>query len=255
MTMTSMGIVAFCVATLAIVGCPEVPATTEPLGGSETGADDPSDGTSGVGDGDGDGDGDGGNYGVTEFGDSTDTNDTCGDFAVQIDEECDDWNLAFETCKSLGFAGGELGCHDDCTFDTSGCFAVGCGNGIIEDPELCDGTPYPCWLLGYAGGTEPDGMASCGNDCLPDESTCSATCDWGDSGCFCWPNTVCPVGEECLPHPLFPMDGPGTCGPPPPPAPPAPPCLKPGEFCVANPAPTMPDCCPGLACVDGECVP
>src|SRR5262245_35054233 len=126
MTITTMGIMIFATVTLALVGCPEGPLPTEPIGESETGTDEPFDGTSGSGDGDGDGDGDGGNYGITggdDFSDSTDTGDTCGDFAVQIGEECDGWNTAFESCKTLGFAGGELGCHDDCTFDTSGCFA------------------------------------------------------------------------------------------------------------------------------------
>jgi hypothetical protein len=250
MITTTMGIMIFATVTLGIVGCPERPLPTDPLGESETSTDESFGGTSGVGNGDGDGDGDddGGYYGVTDaddFSDSTDTDDTCGDFAVQIGEECDGWNTAFESCNTLGFAGGELGCHDDCTFDTSGCFASGCGNGIIEDRELCDGTPYPCWLLGYAGSTEPDGMTPCGNDCVPDESTCIAACDWGNSGCFCWSTTVCPNGEKCVPNPIFPVDGPGTCKPMP--------CLGPGECCSM--APNTPDCCPGLACVGGFCLP
>src|SRR5262245_24328505 len=101
MTIVTMGIVILATVTLAIVGCPEEPLPTEPLGESETSTDESFDGTSGVGD--GDGDDDGGNYGITDtdhFGDSTDMEDMCGDFAVQIGEECDGWNTAFESCKT-----------------------------------------------------------------------------------------------------------------------------------------------------------
>jgi hypothetical protein len=246
---TTMGIRMFASVILTIVGCPEAPASENIEEPTETGEPFDSDSDSGTDtDIDIDTDGNYNGYGDNaETSDSTDTGgDPCGDFGVQIDEECDGWNTAFETCETLGFAGGELGCHVDCTFDTSGCFESGCGNGIIEDPEICDGTPYPCWLLGYAGSTQADGLAQCGTDCTPNESACDPSCNWGDSGCFCWPATPCSNGEVCVPHPLFPNVGPGTCEPPS--------CVAPGEFCTLS-APNGFSCCPGLECVDYVCVP
>lgn len=47
---------------------------------------------------------------------------TCGDGAVNVaGEQCDDSDLHGETCTSLGFPGGTLGCTAACTFDTTGC--------------------------------------------------------------------------------------------------------------------------------------
>ncbi len=48
---------------------------------------------------------------------------TCGDQMVQSGEQCDDWDLANQTCASLGFPGGRLACARDCTFDTRLCFS------------------------------------------------------------------------------------------------------------------------------------
>jgi hypothetical protein len=245
---TTKGIVAMSL-SLALAACPQ---QLEPIEDTETSTDGSSSGDDGdivddivddIG-GDSSGSDDLGLVVDDESSDSTDTGDTCGDSAVQRDEECDGWNDAFETCKTLGFAGGELGCHDDCTFDTSGCFPAGCGNGIIEFPEVCDGTPYPCWLLGFAGSLEEDGLTGCGDDCMPDPSSCAPACNWGDSGCFCWAATSCPVGEQCDPHPLFPQDAPGTCEPIS--------CRELGEFCTDS-GPADLHCCPGLTCVDYVC--
>lgn len=241
----STGIMILTSITIATISCPEPSIPTDT--GEESGtATDESDGD-GDGDGDslGDGDGDETESDGEESEDSTDTGEACGDVTLQIGEECDGWNTGLETCKTLGFADGELGCHDDCTFDTSGCIAPGCGNGILEEPELCEGTPYPCWLLGYAGSTTENGMAECGTNCMPDETACDPTCEWGDSGCFCWAATPCPLDEECVPHPLFPGAAPGTCHPIS--------CVEPGGLC-SNTAPSGFTCCPGLRCVDNICV-
>jgi hypothetical protein len=133
-----------------------------------------------------------------EMSDTDDTGDTCGDFAVQVDEECDGWNTNFESCLSLGFVKGQLACNDDCTFDVGGCVEVGCGNGVIDTAEMCDGSPYPCWVLGFAGSTAPDGMTPCNADCTPSESTCLAACEWGQPGCFCEETTPCTEGYIVL---------------------------------------------------------
>jgi hypothetical protein len=190
---------------------------------------------------------------VSETGDTDETGeppepgDICGDFAVQLGEECDGWNTNFETCLSFGFVDGDLGCSDDCTFDTSGCVSPGCGNGIIETDEFCDGTPYPCWLLGYAGSTSADGMTPCEADCTPNESACAATCEWGQPGCFCLAATPCPAGYLCSPHPQGWQNAPGTCQP-------LPACTDAGGACTTSSATGVYSCCPGLACVDSMCV-
>jgi hypothetical protein len=180
-----------------------------------------------------------------EMADTGDTGDACGDFAVQVGEECDGWNTNFETCLSLGFVEGQLGCNDDCTFDVSGCVEMGCGNGVIDNDEMCDGSPYPCWALGYAGSTDANGMTPCEGDCTPSELTCLSTCEWGQPGCFCEETTPCPDGYLCAPHPQGWANAPGTCelGV----------CSNVGSVCVPSMTSQMP-CCPGLQCVNSICM-
>jgi len=63
----------------------------------------------------------------------------CGDGVVEGDEICDLFDFAGETCESLGFGPGPLGCGADCTFDPTGCSpGENCGNGEIDGPEQCD---------------------------------------------------------------------------------------------------------------------
>jgi hypothetical protein len=177
-----------------------------------------------------------------EMSDTGDTGDACGDFAVEPGEECDGWNTNFENCLSLGFVGGQLACNDDCTFDVSDCVEMGCGNGVIEDNEICDGTPYPCWVLGFAGSSDPNGMTPCEVDCTPSEGTCLAMCEWGQPGCFCEETTPCPEGYICSPHPQGWANAPGTCEP-------MAACSNVGSPCTLGLA-----CCPGLQCVDSICM-
>lgn len=61
---------------------------------------------------------------------------TCGNGMIDVGEECDRWELNGQSCQSQGYSGGELGCKEDCSFDTSQC--AYCGNGILEDGEECD---------------------------------------------------------------------------------------------------------------------
>jgi hypothetical protein len=49
------------------------------------------------------------------------TPETCGDGMLQVGEECDGSALDNQTCATLGFSGGTLGCAVRCTFDTSSC--------------------------------------------------------------------------------------------------------------------------------------
>ena len=81
----------------------------------------------------------------------------CGDGIVQTGvEACDGAELGGETCASLGFSGGQLGCLDTCTHDTSNC--AKCGDGEVDDGEECD-----------------DGNTEAGDGC--DEACLSEPCD------------------------------------------------------------------------------
>ncbi|MBT6995228.1 hypothetical protein HN865_01585 [Candidatus Woesearchaeota archaeon] len=48
----------------------------------------------------------------------------CGDGIVEpyLFEECDGLDLNFESCISLGYSGGILGCNLDCTFNQNNCY-------------------------------------------------------------------------------------------------------------------------------------
>lgn len=66
----------------------------------------------------------------------------CGDGITDAGEECD--RTAVGACADAGFTRGQLGCRDDCTFDTTTCSR--CGNGQAEGQdandsafEICDG--------------------------------------------------------------------------------------------------------------------
>jgi hypothetical protein len=50
----------------------------------------------------------------------------CGNGSIEFGEVCDGASLDSQTCKALGFAGGELTCEDDCSgLDTTGCLLAG----------------------------------------------------------------------------------------------------------------------------------
>lgn len=173
----------------------------------------------------------------------------CGDGFVTASEECDTWNLNFASCVELGFVGGELGCSEDCTFDTSECLPEGvCGNGVVDDGEECDGdgtTGKFCWELGYAGGVIPEGIAWCTAECIIDEYWCNPDCTLGEEGCFCAEGGECARDLECYSHPLFPGQAPGTCKPPA--------CLGEGSLCHPEGEPQSSpqgdlDCCSDLVC-------
>lgn len=85
----------------------------------------------------------------------------CGDGAVDPGELCDGDDLQEFSCRAFGYAGGDLACREDCTFDTS--FCVGsdsdsgdaCGDGEVNPGEQCDGDDlqgFTCEALGLGGG-------------------------------------------------------------------------------------------------------
>ncbi len=120
----------------------------------------------------------------------------CGDESVQTGygEVCDGANLGGQTCESLGYYGGTLACHPNCTaFDVTGCAAAGrCGDGNVqtEQGEMCDSSNLSgqtCESLGYYGG-----VLSCLPDCSSfNEVDCATVGRCGDG-------TVQPIyGENC----------------------------------------------------------
>ena len=92
----------------------------------------------------------------------------CGDGQQREGYElCDGADLAGQSCQSLGYSTGELGCRDDCTLDTSGCL------GEAEEFDLagasgCEGVFNPDQVLTYhveAGSLTADGpgQLACGD--------------------------------------------------------------------------------------------
>jgi hypothetical protein len=137
----------------------------------------------------------------------------CGNGVVEPGEQCDDTNIT-ETCSSLGYDSGTIGCHNNCTFDTYGCAGtcepstetcndvdddcdgdvdeggVCCGNDRIDDDEQCDGDDitHTCASLGYDSGS-----VSCTNNCALDLSGCI-----GDGGaCQPSPEICNGLDDDC----------------------------------------------------------
>ncbi|MBU1070514.1 hypothetical protein KJ975_13185 [Myxococcota bacterium] len=109
----------------------------------------------------------------------------CGDGVAQTDEEdCDNDDLAGNTCTGSGFTTGTIACGSDCRLDTSSCTL--CGNDLIETGEQCDGDQLggqDCGLLGFTSGT-----LTCQDDCQYDTSACE------NQNCG---NSIIESGEDC----------------------------------------------------------
>lgn len=94
----------------------------------------------------------------------------CGNNVIEGDEVCDLAQVNGETCESLGYEGGQLGCLLTCDdYNLLGCFI--CGNEVIDIAEDCEGSvpeEVDCVSLGFQAGD-----VTCGADCLYDTSECS----------------------------------------------------------------------------------
>ncbi len=94
----------------------------------------------------------------------------CGDGVVddRSGEDCDGAAPASRTCRSLGFYGGELGCSSACRPDVATCAGT-CGDGVVQEAELCDGLPprESCLDYGYSVGN-----LYCSGLCTPRFNTC-----------------------------------------------------------------------------------
>ena len=119
----------------------------------------------------------------------------CGNGVREDGEVCDGAQFlpgASCTTVSESFIGGELACSGRCTFDSSGCFASVCGDGLVTGgQETCEeGVPLTvtCETLGFAPGV-PGATVSCDTAaCQVDTSLCVAQ--------LCGNNNV-ETGEEC----------------------------------------------------------
>jgi cysteine-rich repeat protein len=126
-------------------------------------------------------------FDITECVTTPGVNPVCGDnVRNQISEDCDGGDLQGNTCESLGFSSGILGCNSGCRFDTSSCIAPlpsegksYCGDGNINHPnsanrnEYCDGTNLTvtsCSAL--ASDVYQSGSLSCSSACTYDVSQC-----------------------------------------------------------------------------------
>jgi len=121
----------------------------------------------------------------------------CGDGILDSarGEDCDENQLAGETCESLGRYPGTLACGDTCRFDLTGCSGY-CGDGVKNGPagsEDCDGADLDgltCTTLvdPYYLGTLsclPNcrfGFADCSGKCGDGARNGSELCDGSDFG-------------------------------------------------------------------------
>jgi len=183
---------------LPLLGCPGDDTSTTDDGpnatttGLATGTTAPTPATSSTGEAESSGDGSSsnGSSGGTTAADSTTTGaaDTatttggiavCGNNSIEGAEVCDLAQLNGETCQSLGFQGGQLGCLLTCEdYNLLGCFI--CGNEVVDIAEDCEETVHEditCESLGFEAGD-----VTCGADCLYDTTECSICGDGVQQG-------------------------------------------------------------------------
>jgi cysteine-rich repeat protein len=154
----------------------------------------------------------------------------CGDGILDPGEQCDG-TVQGVTCESLQYAGGTIGCTEDCRFDLSHCVVstpAACGNGRRDPGEACDGDDLGGAVCPH-GGTlrcQPSCLALDTSACLtcgdgrrdPGEAcdgadlggascqslgdaggplACDALCRFDRTGCFRCGNGRVDPGEEC----------------------------------------------------------
>jgi len=94
----------------------------------------------------------------------------CGNGQLDGGEECDGDDLGGMTCAEYDPTNplGTIRCKDECTFDTSLCVSVNCGNGQIDGTEECDGDDFgsASCPIGYTGSLE------CLSNCMIDYQFC-----------------------------------------------------------------------------------
>ncbi len=109
----------------------------------------------------------------------------CGDNVIQAPygEQCEGADLNQETCQTLGYHGGTLGCTDGCLFVLDDCAAAGrCGDGVAQTTfgERCDGDDPA-----QTACREFDlffGVPACSDQCLPLPGSCTDLLAWNVDG-------------------------------------------------------------------------
>ena len=143
---------------------------------------------------------------------------TCGNGKLETNELCDTTNLKGATCDSAVGSGsvGTVLCGSDCkTLNLSGCSAAtSCGNGKLDDGEVCDGTNFNKATCETVVGKGSSGTLSCGDGCKHfDISNCSKSQFCGDGEIndkeVCDGNNV--AGRTCADVVGFGSQGPLKC--------------------------------------------
>ncbi len=100
----------------------------------------------------------------------------CGDNKRNGSEDCDGADLGGQSCQSLGYDGGSLSCNVGCSYNTSACSTISCGDKQCQPGE---------------------DSCVCPEDCPEDPNTCSP-CECGGQGgpaCFC--DIFCLINFDC----------------------------------------------------------
>jgi hypothetical protein len=105
----------------------------------------------------------------------------CGNDLRESGEACDgeDLNPSQDSCEELGQGNGPVGCHDDCTLDTSSCVETAICDPIEQTG--CSGY-FSCYISNTQGelGCLPTSTGALGKPC--------------STGAYCEPGLVCPFG-------------------------------------------------------------
>lgn len=121
----------------------------------------------------------------------------CGNGLVEPGELCDGGDLGGNSCVSLGFDGGQLGCSADCSgYDTSACFVAGACEGGQDAVALalaaCQAEYTNCDVMdgGVVGHDGVGTGSNCGTPAHPWRFYCTETSDASNYNC-----SACTVGE------------------------------------------------------------
>lgn len=119
---------------------------------------------------------------------------SCGNGIIDGTDVCDGAALNNATCASIVGEGstGSISCRDNCSgYDISGCTAAAkCGNGLIEEGEVCDGNRLNDRTCATEVGFGSIGTLACNSTCTGYITTgCSASTTCG--------NGILEAGEIC----------------------------------------------------------